>query len=209
MSDKKKGVDPEETEIETPSLVDEEVAEEEFHPFDEIHDDYKPTRSGKVYGEDGLPTQDAEVLDSGIPPLSPETLICMGDTSRFVVRDKYGRIVQEFSPDQVKRMPSGTWLATHNTEEIEVEPIRPACKYYARQLGQGGDNPEIKVTYRLCSARRTTEGAFMSVRDTGMWACSLREPRDLASEEKHLDLFDQNKIKEGTIRVANSIFSKG
>jgi len=215
------GVDPEETVIEESG-----DAEDDFHPFDEFHEDYKPTRLQKVLGEDGLPTQNAEVIDSDIPPLSPETLICMGDLSEFVVRSKshHGVIAYRFTPDEVEQAPDGEYLVkegvTKPVPEIfansrdqvlmagsVAEPIRPPCKHYVRQLGQGGDNPNMRVVYRLCAARRTTEGAFMTVGNTGVWACTMREPRHLDSEHRYLNLFDEKKIQQGATRVSNSIFS--
>lgn len=88
---------------------------------------------------------------------------------------------------------------------IEVEPIRPPCRHYVRQITQFEYNPENDVVIRLCSARRTTEGAFMSVRDRKIAACDMREPRDLESE-KIIDDFDTRKIKEGAEREYFPIF---
>lgn len=90
-------------------------------------------------------------------------------------------------------------------EWVEVEPVRSECKHYVRQLGQADYNPEIEKVFRLCSARRTTEGAFMSVSDRAVWACAMREPRDLVTE-KRLDDFDAKKIQEGTERVYLPMF---
>ena len=219
MGNEQDGVPPEETEIETPE-IDEEHADDEFHPFDEMREEYKPTRTQKVMGDDGLPTQDAEVIDGDIPILSTDTLVCMGDFSLFVRRDSLGRVRpgEEYEPVDVIRVPNGKWYLKYEVENAgreghkgekelqEVVPLRPACKHYVRQMGQGGDNPNMKVHYRLCAARRTTEGAFMTVRDTGLWACSMREPRDVASEERRLEKFDEMKIQQGATRVSHSIF---
>lgn len=93
-----------------------------------------------------------------------------------------------------------------NRDWIEVEPIRPPCRHYVRQISQFEYNPENDVVIRLCSARRTTEGAFMSVRDRKIAACDMRAPRDLESE-KIIDDFDARKIKQGMEREYFSIFS--
>jgi len=90
-------------------------------------------------------------------------------------------------------------------EWIEVEPIRPPCRHYVRQITQFDYNPEADVTLRLCAARRTTEGAFMSVRDRKMTACDMREPRHMESETV-LDDFDNRKIREGASRTYHSMF---
>lgn len=229
MADEKAGVSPEETEIDN---AGDDEAEDEFHPFDEVFEDYNPSQTTQVMAEDGLPTQSVEQADSNIPPLSPETLICMGDFSAFVKTDNVGRVVRTFSPEEVAQYPNGIYYYEKPATELEAEeaeqksrppgksssisyrivgllPVRPPCKHYVRQLGQAGDNPEMKQTYRLCSARRTTEGAFMSVRDMGLWACTMREPRDINSEKRHLDLFDERKMLEGKNREVSSIFKKG
>lgn len=88
-----------------------------------------------------------------------------------------------------------------DSDYVEVQPIRPRCKHYVRQSAQFQYNARNRVQHRLCAARRTTEGTFMSVRDSGMWACDMREPRDLRTEKKILDKFDRDKIQQGKERV--------
>jgi hypothetical protein len=137
----------------------------------------------------------------------------MGDFSKFAFRDRWGRILGEFQPSEVERMPNGAWVVpvqlfverTNNgldrrgLEYCEVQPIRPPCHHYVRQLGSFEHNAQNQATYRLCAARRTTEGTFMSLRDSGLWACDMREPYDAASV-KLLDDFDKKKISEGAQR---------
>lgn len=91
---------------------------------------------------------------------------------------------------------------------VEVEPARPECAHYVRQMSQFDYNPENQKIYRLCSARRTTEGTFMTVSDRAVWACSMREPRDLVSEAE-IDDFDARKMKEGASRVYLPMFGSG
>jgi len=79
---------------------------------------------------------------------------------------------------------------------IVVEPLRPPCQHYVRQKTSFHLNARYQLFVRLCSARRTTEGTFMTVRDTGMWACDMRFPFDSESV-KALDEFDQTKIEQG------------
>ena len=182
---------------------------DEFSPFDEIADDYKPSEIKKVIGEDGLPTNAAPVAQSDIPPLSPETLVCMEDTSKFVTRDEYGKIISVWEPDKVEQLPNGKYyLKDEHTKKTEVQPIRPRCQHYVRQMAMFDYNAAAKVHLRLCSARRTTEGTFMTVRDSAMWGCSMREPRDIETEQKCLDEFDAQKIEQGKNREHFSIFKK-
>lgn len=139
-----------------------------------------------------------------------------------VVKSEIGLILKDntFRPDQVERViwrsePSGNsaivewelkWPISTSGHRPRLEPKRHACSHYVRQVTQLDMNPKNKVHFRLCAARRTTEGTFMTVRDIAMWACSMREPRDLASEAKYIDSFDEQKMKEGRNRVYASIF---
>jgi len=192
-------------------------AESEFHPFDEIDEDFKPAPAVFVNGPDGLPLRVDQTSESDIPALSKNSLVCMGDFSKFVLRNEWGDIIASFAPADVSRAPNGAYRVKNNLvreqgatnissdDWVEVFPIRPACKHYVRQQGSFNLNAAKKAHYRLCSARRTTEGTFMTVRDTGMWACDMREPYD-AETIKVLDDFDNKKIAQGANREFFSIF---
>ena len=226
--------------------------EEDWSPFDEVQEDFKPRPVMKIMAADGLPTNSHPYTGSDIPPLSPETLTCMGDFSKFVLRGIFGDVVAEFEPADVERSPSGRWRASkqevvekmrmeiqrvrqygaahdlpvHPDDEqvlsqllagiapgmamnnawIEVFPVRPPCRHYARQLTQFELNAQAKVMLRVCAARRTTEGAFMSLRDRAMWACELREPP--AASSTLLEEFDAAKMQEGARRECVPIFSQ-
>lgn len=234
-------------------VVDAEAeGEEDWSPFDEIQEDFKPRPVIKIMAADGLPTNVHPYAESDIPVLSPDTLTCMGDHSHFVLRGIFGDIVAEFDAADVERSPNGRWrapkklvlermelelqrvrqygndheLPVHPDDEqllaqllggvnpgmavnhawIEVFPVRPPCKHYARQLTQFDLNAQAKAMLRVCSARRTTEGAFMSLRDRAMWACELREPP--AESSGLLDEFDAAKMQEGARRECVPIFSQ-
>ena len=197
--------------------------DDEFRPFDEIAEGYQPKPLKKVAAADGLPTQvSMEVGEDHIPALSPETLVCLEDTSQFVLRDALGRPKQWFEPNQVEQMPNGKWFVRMKdvnagvVEErlrkkgalCEVVPKRVRCSHYVEQQTQFEHNPAHMAQLRLCSGRRTVSGAFMSVTDLAMWACSMREPRDLISEERLLQ-FNKKKREQGETRVESSIFGKG
>lgn len=206
-----------------------EDAEAEFHPFEEIEDSFgDPSPAVYVRGRDGMPTQADQSEKSDIPVLSKDTLVCMADKSKFVLRDRWGEVFAEFEPAEVEQAPNGVHrvparlalercgsarralryvgalvrnarVLSLSEPVVEVEPIRPQCKHYVRQKGQLRWNPEHKDYARLCSARRTTEGTFMTVKDTGIWACSMRDPMYLPSEHV-LDDFDKLKIEQGANR---------
>lgn len=203
--------------------------------------------------EDGLPTVEAPLNMPYAPPLTPETLCCLADTSKFVLRGQWGEIIAEFDPDQVERMPDGryrasarmvgevvaaklwreaggtppnapawrlacrsawVWLrsvvqmhfapATRATPwwsyHVEVEPIRPQCRHFARQMTDFQDEDEHVFMARLCTARRDDGGEFLSVRDSQVFACDMRDPVDRAGVER-ADSFDAGKIELGRKRV--------
>jgi hypothetical protein len=253
---------PEDTQIDQIEATD--AADEEFHPFDELDEDFRPSPAVHVMGADGGPIALDQTSESHIPPLSTKTLVCMGDYSKFVLRNRFWVVVASFDPSEVTRQPNGKWtvplaLAIERTkltlererermaklevkrhgplnpfvgaakeqsehqmlanaitegphpvlvdpEHVAVEPIRPPCKHYVRQRTSWHMNPEHQFYARLCSARRTTEGTFMTVRDTGMWACDMRDPYD-AESIKDLEAFDAMKIDQGAKREYLPIIS--
>jgi hypothetical protein len=196
---------PEDTVIDVADVGDD--GGEDFHPFDELDDDFKPGPAVRVMGADGLPTTIDQTSESDIPSLSRQTLVCMGDFSKFVTRDTWGNITREFSPSEVTRQPNGKWTVNDDAGHLaaEVHPIRPPCRHYVRQKTTLSLNAKHFQYSRLCAARRTTEGTFMTVRDSGVWACDMREPIDLDSI-KALDDFDALKIAQGENREYFSIF---
>lgn len=213
----------EEVKAENMEISPQAEGEDDFRPFDEVAESYQPSKMLHVPGDDGLPilTAPEATGESDIPPLSPETLVCMADLSEFHLYHGTD-LLQSFSREEV--ISDGPiWLVpqealtsrTKDQLELEkrpaysgpvvVQPKRAACEYYVRQITQFEHNPEARVVLRLCSARRTTEGAFMSVRDTAVWACTMRNPRDYESEEL-IDNFDKEKVSAGSRRVHLSIF---
>lgn len=242
--------EPEETALDHPEPS--EDAETEFRPFDEVEEDFNPGPAQYQVGGDGLPITVDLTTESDIPALSTTSLVCMGDYSKFVLRDRWGEVIATIEAADVNRAPDGRWrakadvvvkraefwvaalkqklatlkkevpdvqfaesdnplalllsaradpgeLVEYELEWVEVEPIRPPCKHYVRQQGSFHLNAANKKYYRLCSARRTTEGTFMTVSDTGMWACDMRDPYDVEST-KVLDDFDKLKIDQGAKR---------
>lgn len=190
--------------------------ENTWDPFDDFTDGFQPSIF-RVIEKDGMPSGPLGGGGDDIPVLSKDTLVCMGDFSTFVVRGDWGGITVEFLPSEVERASNGKWRVTQTMmlgklrtaglpipttvyEWYAVEPLRPPCRHYVRQLGQFSLNAEHQQLYRVCAGRRNTEGAFMSLDDTGMWACDMREPRDMATE-KTMDDFDIRKIAQGTVRT--------
>jgi hypothetical protein len=229
---------------------------EDWNPFDEVQDDFKPRPIIKITAADGMPTNFAPVVESDIPELSPQTLVCMGMFDSFVLRGQFGDVLASFQPSEVERSPYGHWrvpmplacerlkLAMNRLREfvekhceqhhdgecvpqddtvfmrgmlqslgynvsplwVEVEPVRRPCRHYARQLTQFELNAQAKVMLRVCSARRTSEGAFMTLRDRAMWGCDMRNP-PVPEAWKPLDQLDEEKMAQGRSRELLPIFS--
>lgn len=133
-------------------------AAEDWGAFDEVEDAFRPGPIKTIVAADGLVTLAPEnAAPEDIPPLSPETLVCMGTDGRAT------------------------------------------CRYYGQQLTQASYNASVRVLVRFCMARRDVGGAYMSLTDRGMWACTVREPRDEVSE-RVLREFDEKKQREGAAR---------
>lgn len=88
---------------------------------------------------------------------------------------------------------------------VAVEPKRPVCRHYVRQLYPPAPSEfragTVKKGWlrRYCSARRTVAGAFMDLTDRDIKACSIREPYDVASDELIRD-FDQSLEEKSRAR---------
>lgn len=174
---------------------------------------------------DGLPRAvAASPLEANLAPaLSVARFVCMADTSKFVRRNgETGEIEIEFSPEVVIRSPNGNywvkqsqvpveWLANllHLSREtaaiqiemnpdelIGVEPIRPRCKHYWRQLFPFQNQKEHNKCQRYCAALKNDQGELLSLSDQEVLACEIREPRHPESEAM-IDEFDAVVIARG------------
>lgn len=222
---------------------------------DVVYEAFNPEQLQYGMAGDGLPTVNVPPTMPFAPPLSVDTLVCMGDTSLFVMRDpNWGDIAGEFLPERVTRAEGGRYYVTYKEAfdrlsltavgrrllragimtdldrvaaavvrwdaaralsragglprffldaRIEVEPVRRPCRHFARQMSDLQDNDETKVVERLCSARRDSDGNFLSMRDAQLFACELRDPHDNKSTRR-LDRFDEAKIKLGQERIAQN-----
>lgn len=105
----------------------------------------------------------------------------------------------EFAHEHVVRRNIGVEYAV-SRGWVQVLPVRPACQYYARQMSDFQDDADEVFVARLCTARRDDGGEFLSLRDTAMWACDMRDPVDLTTLHK-LDDFDAKKVELGRERI--------
>jgi hypothetical protein len=190
MSEEFEGASIESLESEQTDEEGKESAEEgDFLPFDDFYSSFDPQPVMKVVGADGLPSAHVPEgqIQHDIPVLSPETLVCMGDYSEF-----RSLLDAPISKDRVEMNDEGQWI--DKDTKLVVHPKRKPCEYYHRQIAPLSENPLYKRMYRLCTRRVNSGGAFMSLSDMELPACSLRTPRDWNSE-KLLDEFDNEIAK--------------
>lgn len=168
--------------------------------------------------QDGMPRISSAVSmeDSKAPPLEPETFVCMGDESAFVIRDGWGATLITVAPERIRRfeLEDGRviWVADLGHLETkaahgpvcvaggeafwyEVKPLRTQCEFYRRVMidFESDHQSEIRQVERCCTAQKTESGEFASLTNTRVHACELREPRDFVSEER-LRKFDQARV---------------
>ena len=76
---------------------------------------------------------------------------------------------------------------------IEVEPLRPQCRHYRRQFQDFPDTPGRHMVIRLCTARMTDEGEFLSLRDQEMLGCEIRSP-SIGNQAHLMDEYDAVQV---------------
>jgi len=85
-----------------------------------------------------------------------------------------------------------------------VEPLRPQCHHYARQLVPFPEEKTRTLALRLCTARRTDEGEFLDVGNAQILACELRSPV-YGNEVAQIDAFDARTIEHQQKSRANEV----
>ncbi len=88
---------------------------------------------------------------------------------------------------------------------IRVEPIRPICEHYLRIQTDISADRERRYLTRSCMAQRSETGEYTSVGDAAIFACSLRSPRHLESEQI-LEDFDALSMRQSLERVQAGSF---
>lgn len=172
---------------------------------DELYEAF-PNRPA-VHGmnpKDGIPqpVPPHSITDALAPDLDPAKFVCMADLSMFVVRDpEWGDIIERFEPSVVERAPDGGFRVKVHRRRLfgsvaewqEVEPIRPQCEHYARQLVPFPDDADWTLIVRLCTVRRTDEGEFLSLGNQLVLGCELRSPV-YGNESQKIDVRDDEII---------------
>lgn len=76
---------------------------------DAIYQQMQEERLDFALAPDGLPTPVVRTKLPLAPTLHQDTLICMGDTSSFVIRDDWGNVLVTIDPANVERTGGGSW----------------------------------------------------------------------------------------------------
>lgn len=98
---------------------------------------------------------------------------------------------RSFDPDDVQER-WGLKVAKAAEGWVPVRPVRPVCRFYKRQVLNSKFNVApgefgSQEIFRLCTARRSNGGAFMSLKDSGIFVCDLRDPPDPRSSAEQDD----------------------
>lgn len=111
---------------------------------------------------------------------------------------------RRFPPSSVFERWGVIFAVTDDKKKAIVRPARERCRHYRRQNFINDDRPDIgdvskpgsKLVFRVCTARRSNGGAYLSLRDEAVFACDLRDPFDESSVERFLDAPDRTAIAE-------------
>jgi hypothetical protein len=115
------------------------------------------------------------------------------------LEDGSERIRRRFEPTMATKRYGQLYVETEGAH-VPVRPIRPQCAHYTRQVFSNDSIPDPNdaghlIIFRNCSARRSIGGAYLSLRDEAMYACSLRLPPHQDSLDKYLDGPDTAKLR--------------
>ncbi len=120
---------------------------------------------------------------------------------------------RKFKKSEVKK------LFGHDVAEVKIEnmplvpiyvvvrPRREVCKYYKRQVFPNEEVPNKdeyghEIVHRNCTIRRSNGGAFLSLRDEGVYMCDYRDPPDpLSSIRQNQKDYEKLNKKPHLVRV--------
>lgn len=204
-------------------------------PDEEMHQGSEVPVTFSIDPNDRMPLPATPDNEDRPPPLAVDTLVCMEDKRSFVIRNEDGSVWVAFEPGEVSRLPRGAYFvgaellkdraknefALSIAEGLDllvrtrvsdepvdvaiVEPIRPACIHYSRLQTDISADRSRRYLSRSCMAQRSETGEYYSVGDAAIYACSLRSPRHLESEQI-LDDFDRLKVQQANEKIQAGLF---
>jgi len=129
---------------------------------------------------------DDEGLDERMMWLTPD-----GDPVKVDFLSRYKpdgteRVRRTFKPEEVKRLWGVTVVPGAPGCWLPVRPKRERCSHYCRQVFSNDSQPDPardghQIVFRVCKARRSNGGAFMSLSNEAVYACDFRDPPDNSS----------------------------
>lgn len=120
-----------------------------------------------------------------------------------------------FSPDEVEERWGEKVVQQGSSADgdpifLPVRMRRERCEFYKRQVFSNDDQPNPdefghQIVFRNCTARRSNGGAYLSLRDEGIYACDHRSPRDEASISEQ-DRKDSIKLRTQPHKIRLPLF---
>lgn len=139
-------------------------------------------------GEDSIAFSQADEIDEAYRPTPLHTPLAE-DGLPDHGREKVGGLAVPFQPETL------VCLA-----DARPGKERQQCRFYKRQVFANHKQPDPSASlhttvHRICIARRSNGGAFMSLSDEAVYACDLREPADPRTSG-YQDEVDRIKIEK-------------
>lgn len=196
---------------------------------DTFYERFDKSPQGWAPAADGLPSP-VGIQISGAPPLTYDSLVCLEDRRQFVIRGPHSRtVLATFEPSEVEQTSGAQHraavtlavarLALSRSLEalllvrqlatdaallggyVQVEPVRPRCAHFGRQMHDFPEDMDHQFVERLCMRRASTEGIPLSLMDQAVYGCDLRSPRHVETERR-MDGMDEKIIRRAQDKLA-------
>lgn len=158
--------------------------------------------------EDDKDQSDQPAEEPGHPRVSDSVFDAMPEYKPFAIMYPDGMPV-DHTPDvgddaQAPPLSPDTLVCMAQPQKDGT--ILPKCRFYARQKARDSEIG-VWVIQRWCvhPSLKGTNGAALSLRDSAVPCCELRDPPDARSTES-LDAFDAMRIRQGADRKAYRVF---
>jgi hypothetical protein len=194
---------------------------------DTLYERFDKSPQGWAPAADGLPSP-VGIQISGAVPLTYDSLVCLEDRRQFVIRGPHSRtVLATFEPSEVEQtsgaqhrapfaLAASRLAASRSLEALllarrlvtdaallggQVEPVRPRCAHFGRQMHDFPEDDQHQFVERLCMRRASTEGIPLSLMDQAVYGCDLRSPRHIESERR-MDGMDEKIIRRAQEKLA-------
>lgn len=173
---------------------------EDDREFVEIFGQELSARGWAPLGDDDEDDEELtdDELDEKLMWLSPD-----GDPIKIDFLSRYNpdgteRVRRTFKPEEVEHLWGTTLVRGAPGCWLPVRPRRERCEHYCRQVFSNDSQPDPaleghQIVFRVCKARRSNGGAYMSLGNEGIYACDFRKPHDETSSRLQ-DKKDRHKL---------------